>query len=331
MRVLYAIQGTGNGHLSRARDVIPALLDENIDLDILISGTQADIDLPYSVKYRCKGLSFIFGKKGGVDMWKTYVKSNTLRLQKEIRSIPVQDYHLIINDFEPVSAWACKLAEKPCFSFSHQSAVLSNNAPKPKKKDSLGKMILKNYAPGSHHFGLHFKSYDEGIFTPIIRADIRNANVYEGEHYTVYLPSYSDGKIIHFLSQIPNVKWDVFSKHNNRETVTKNLSIRPITNEAFVQSMATSKGVLCGAGFETPAEALYMQKKLLVVPMKGQYEQQCNAAALQEMNIPVIKSLKEKHLPKVMDWVASSKKIEVDYPNITNEIVQKLLQKSLQA
>jgi uncharacterized protein (TIGR00661 family) len=95
--------------------------------------------------------------------------------------------------------------------------------------------------------------------------------------------------------------------------------------------MSTSKGVLCGAGFETPAEALYMQKKLLIVPMKGQYEQQCNAAALEEMGIPIIKSLKEKHLPKVMDWVGSSKKIEVDYPDITKEIVQKLIQKSLQA
>lgn len=325
MNILYAIQGTGNGHLSRARDVIPALLKEDVSLDILISGTQADIQIPYSIKYQCKGLSFIFGKKGGVDMWKTYVKSNTLRLQKEIKSIPVKDYDLIINDFEPVTAWACKMAEKPCFSFSHQSAVLMEKAPKPKKTDTLGKMILKNYAPSSHQFGLHFKSYEEGIFTPIIRADVRNTQVREGEHYTVYLPSYSDGKIIHFLSQIPNVKWDVFSKHNNQETVTKNLSIRPITNEAFVESMANSKGVLCGAGFETPAEALYMQKKLMVVPMKGQYEQQCNAAALKEMNIPVIKSLKEKHLSKVKEWVESSDKVEVDYPNITSEIVQRLL------
>ena len=330
MQVLYAIQGTGNGHLSRARDVIPALLKEGIALDILISGTQADIQIPYPIKYQCKGLSFIFGKKGGVDMWKTYLKSNTLRLQKEIKSIPVNKYDLIINDFEPITAWACKMADKPCFSFSHQSAVLMEKAPKPKKTDALGKMILKTYAPASHRFGLHFKAYEKDIFTPIIRSDIRNAQIREGEHYTVYLPSYSDGKIIHFLSQIPNVKWDVFSKHNTKEVVTKNLSIRPITNEAFVDSMANSRGVLCGAGFETPAEALFMQKKLMVVPMKGQYEQQCNAAALAEMDIPVIRSLKEKHLPKVMDWVDSHHRAKVDYPDITSEIVQSLLKASLQ-
>jgi hypothetical protein len=42
-----------------------------------------------------------------------------------------------------------------------------------------------------------------------------------------------------------------------------------------------------------------MQKKLMVVPMKGQFEQQCNAAALKDMGIPVIKSLKAKNLSEI--------------------------------
>ena len=52
MKVLYAIQGTGNGHLSRARDIIPILLSKNIELDILVSGIQADVDLPFNIKYK---------------------------------------------------------------------------------------------------------------------------------------------------------------------------------------------------------------------------------------------------------------------------------------
>ena len=66
MKILYAIQGTGNGHLSRAKDIIPAL-EMRAQVDILVSGQQADITLPFEVKYRFKGLSFIFGKKGGID------------------------------------------------------------------------------------------------------------------------------------------------------------------------------------------------------------------------------------------------------------------------
>ncbi|MBC8769067.1 glycosyl transferase [Arenibacter sp. BSSL-BM3] len=326
MKVLYAIQGTGNGHLSRARDVIPALQKRGLELDILVSGIQADIHIPNPIKYQLKGLSFIFGKQGNVNLWRTYIKSNAARLQKEIKSVPIEDYDLVINDFEPVSAWACKLKNKPCVSFSHQAAVLSLKAPKPDKNDLMGKFILKNYAPTTQQFGLHFHAYDDKVYTPIIRQDIRKADVKEGNHYTVYLPSYSDGRILKFLSEIPNVKWEVFSKHNKVEFFGKNISIRPITNEAFVGSMVGSKGVLCGAGFETPAEALYLGKKLMVIPMNGQYEQQCNSAALKEMGVPVIKSLKNKHLDKLKHWIERDDKIEVNYPDITEQIVRQILE-----
>lgn len=329
MKILYAIQGTGNGHLSRARDIIPILQKKTSQLDILISGTQADVDLPFPITYQLKGLSFIFGKKGGVDFWKTYFKSKTFRLHDEITHLPVEQYDLIINDFEPVSAWACKLKNIPCISLSHQSAVLSDKAPKPKKKDPVGKLILKKYAPTTNHYGFHFKAYDSHIFTPVIRQDIRNADCKIGEHYTVYLPSYDDEKILKLLSKIDTIPWEVFSKHNKKMLVKNNVSIQPITNDAFVKSMATSKGILCGGGFETPAEALFMRKKLMVIPMKGQYEQQCNAAALKEMGVPVIKSFKDKYLHHIIDWIASDTIIEVHYPDITEAIIDQLLKDHL--
>ncbi|WP_405380077.1 glycosyltransferase family protein [Maribacter sp. LLG6340-A2] len=331
MKVLYAIQGTGNGHLSRARDVIPALLKQEISLDLLVSGIQADVSLPYPITYQLKGLSFIFGKKGGVDMWKTYYRANSLRLQKEIKSIPVESYDLVINDFEPVTAWACKLKQLPCYSFSHQAAVLSPKAPKPKKKDPFGKWILQNYAPTSRQFGLHFQSYEPNIYTPIIRKDIREAKITQNDHYTVYLPSYSDEKLIQFLSKFKGVKWQVFSKHNKKEHVNEHIHIRPITNHDFVASMASSKGIVCGAGFETPAESLFLQKKLLVIPMKGQYEQQCNAAALSKIGVSVIKSLKKKHLDKMQHWLDSEDIISVDYPDITEQMVSQLLATSFKS
>lgn len=328
-KVLYAIQGTGNGHLSRARDIIPILQKKNIVLDILVSGTQADINLPYPITYQLKGLSFIFGKNGGVDVWKTYLKAKTRRLQKEINSIFIDDYDLVINDFEPVSAWACKLKKKPCISLSHQSAVLSSNVPKPNKKDHLGRFILKKYAPSTKQYGFHFNAYQENIFTPVIRQDIRHAECKNGNHYTVYLPSYDDKKILKMLSKVKNVTWDVFSKHNKKKIKDKNITVQPITNEGFVTSMATGKGVLCGAGFETPAEALFMRKKLMVIPMKGQYEQQCNAAALKHMGVPVVKSLKKKYLKNIINWIENDNIIEVIYPDITERIIDQLLEENL--
>ena len=64
----------------------------------------------------------------------------------------------------------------------------------------------------------------------------------------------------------------------------------------------------------------------MVIPMKGQYEQQCNSAALKELGVPVIKSLKNKHLDKLRQWVDIDNKIEVNYPDITEQIIDQLLE-----
>ena len=326
MKILYAIQGTGNGHLSRARDIIP-LLQQKGELDILVSGTQADVELPYPVKYKFKGLSFIFGKNGGVDLIETYKKSNLKQLYKEIKSLAIEEYDLVINDFEPVSAWACKMKHKDCIGLSHQAAVINKKSPKPQKKDVVGKAILHNYAPVTDAYGFHFGAYDKNIFTPVIRDQIRNASAEYKKHYTVYLPAYSDARIVKVLSEIKNVNWQVFSKHSKKEYKEKNIHIRPVNNDDFIESLITCTGILCGAGFETPAEALYLKKKLMAIPMKGQYEQQCNAAALKTMGLPVIKTLKKKHLDKIQAWVDGKQFIEVNYSNSTERIINMIIKK----
>jgi len=324
MTILYAIQGTGNGHLSRARDIIP-ILQKNHKVDLLVSGSQADVELPYPVKYRFKGLGFIFGANGGIDLVETYKKNYIKRLFAEIKSLPVEEYDLVINDFEPVSAWACYLKNVKCIAISHQAAVLNKKAPQPTDSDIIGKAILKNYAPADAKYGFHFKSYAENIFTPVVRRQVRELKIQNKGHYTVYLPSYDDKRILKVLKLCGDTRWQVFSKHNKQLMGYRNITIQPIDNEAFIESMASAEGVLCGAGFETPAEALFMHKKLMVIPMKGQYEQHCNAAALKEMGVPVLKSLKLDNLEKIKNWIEKDSKIKVDYPDNTEEIINKIL------
>lgn len=328
MRILYAVQGTGNGHLCRAMDIVPCLR-RFADVDILISGIQADIILPFEVKYRLHGLSFIFGKSGGVDLWRTFMSSTVRKFSQEINSLPVEDYDLVINDFEPISAWACYMKDIKCVGLSHQIAALDSSSPKPEETDMLGKFIMKNYAPASSSYGFHFKAYNERIFTPVIRQSIRDSRPENNGHYTVYLPSYDDSHLIKHLSKFSDIKWDVYSKHNKQAYETKNVKINPVNNEAFVESMVSCEGVLCGAGFETPAEALYLGKKLLVIPMKNQYEQHLNAAALEEMGVPVICSLKKKYEYDIESWIYSKSKIQVDYPDCTEEIILKILKENM--
>jgi uncharacterized protein (TIGR00661 family) len=320
MKILYAIQGTGNGHLSRAREIVP-LLKKKGDVDILVSGDQADITLPFTVKFKLKGLSFVFGKKGGVALLKTYLNMDTSELRSNIADLPIEDYDIILNDFEPVTAWACKHKGIPCIGLSHQSAVLCKNAPQALKEDFIGKAILKYYAPVTEKYGFHFGNYQKNVFTPVIRKEVRDLKPANQKHYTVYLPSYDDKRLLDNLISFESVKWNVFSKHNKTTIRRGNITIQPIHNEAFLNSMANAEGVLCGAGFETPAEALFLQKKLMVIPMKNQYEQQCNAAALKAMGVPVIKSLKPKHHHHIQAWLESKKRVTVYYPDITEKII----------
>jgi len=327
MKVLYAIQGTGNGHVSRANEIIPKLMDK-CELDLLLSGTQADVGLNFPVKYKLKGLSFVFGKKGGVDFYKTFKLLQSKKFLNEIKSLPVEEYDLVINDFEPISAWACKTKHVPCIAMSHQFAVLHKDAPRPDKFDPFAQIVLKHYAPVKEGVGFHFKSYGANIFTPVIRSEIRNAVVTDEGHYTVYLPAYDDKKIIGFLSRFSDVQWQVFSKHTSKSYTVGNCRIRPVNASAFTESFTSCTGILCGAGFETPAEALYMGKKVLVVPMKQQYEQHCNAAGAAEIGIPVIKSLKKKHVHFVDNWLNSDERIKVEYADETNKIIDLVLSMS---
>lgn len=325
MKILYAIQGTGNGHVCRALEIVP-ILSSKADVDVLVSGIQADVRLPFNVKYIFKGLSFVFGRKGGIDLLQTYKKSHLRMLLSEIQSLPVEEYDLVISDFEPVSSWACYAKNKPCIALSHQAAVLNPKSPQPKHTDRLGKSILKSYAPSSVQYGLHFAKYDENIFTPVIRKQVRDAEITDAGHYTVYLPAYSDKRIIRVLDECRDVRWEIFSKHFEHSIETPTIKLLPVENDAFIRSMASSHGVLCGAGFETPAEALFMKKKLLVIPMKNQFEQHCNAAALKTLGVPVMKSLRNKHLPLLKEWLAGEERVEVDYPDETEEIIDFILQ-----
>lgn len=329
MKILYAIQGTGNGHISRARDIIP-YLQEFCQCDILVSGTQCDVELGVPVKFRLRGLSFWFGKDGGVDLWSTMIKSNLVHLKREINQLRVEDYDLVINDFEPVSAWACRKKNVPCISLSHQGALLSDKVPMPSDSDLLGSFILKNYAPAETHFGFHFQEYDDFIFTPVIRKQVRESKIDEQDYYTVYLPAYDDQHLLETLSLFGDYNWHIFSKHAKKSYQVDNILISKITNNKFVEDMANSTGVLCGAGFETPAEALYMNKKLMVIPMKRQYEQQYNAAALELMGVPVVRNLQPSQFEKISNWLESEEKVKVNYPDQTRRIVRKIFEVNVQ-
>ena len=91
----------------------------------------------------------------------------------------------------------------------------------------------------------------------------------------------------------------------------------------FQNSVKNCAGLLTGGGFEGPAEALFLGKKVLSVPMNHQYEQQCNALAMEKMGIPVIWNESE-FSQKLHQWVENDKVISVDFPDETEQIIAHL-------
>jgi len=325
MKILYAIQGTGNGHISRAREIVP-LLQKYAEVDLLVSGTEAEVSLTQPLKYRFHGVSFVFGTNGGVDKWATFKIMNLRQFWKDIRSLPLKDYDLIINDFEPVSAWACKLRRIPSVSLSHQCSFVSPKTPRPKRWN-YGDWFLKYYSPTTHHVGFHFERYDDFIHTPVIRSEIRDLQTSNQGHYTVYLPAYDDKILAKYLNQASKVQWQIFSKRQKTPYQNGNVQIFPVNNEAFNTSLANCEGLLTGGGFEGPAEALFLQKKVLMIPMKGQYEQQCNALAASKMGVPVISGIDERFVAILNKWIKDDERVWVDFPDETEQVIYDMIKR----
>jgi len=323
MKILYAIQGTGNGHISRAREIVP-LLQQYGEVDLLVSGTQAEVSLSQPLKYKFHGFSFVFGTKGGVDNWATFKIMNLPQLWKDMHSLPLKHYDLIINDFEPVSAWACKLQHIPSVSLSHQCSFVSPNTPRPKKWN-YAEWLFKYYSPTTYHVGFHFERYADFIHTPVIRSEIRNLETSNKGHYTVYLPAYDDKTLLKHLSKT-DVEWHIFSKRQKEPHREGNVQIFPV-NQEFNSSLASSAGLLTGGGFEGPAEALFLQKKVMMIPMSGQYEQRCNALSASKLGVPVLAGIDEHFQSHITKWLNDDKKIIVDFPNETAQVVDDLVKR----
>jgi uncharacterized protein (TIGR00661 family) len=324
MKILYAIQGTGNGHISRAREVVP-LLQQYGELDLLVSGTEAEMSLSQPLKYRLHGASYVFGKTGGVDKWATFKLMDLRQLWHDMHAIPLKQYDLIVNDFEPVTAWACRIQKVKSVSLSHQCSFVSKNTPRPAKWN-FAEVFFKYYSPTDYHIGFHFDKYADFIHTPVIRSQIRSLQPGNKGHYTVYLPAYDDRTLVKYLKQI-DVPWQIFSKRQKTTYQEGNVQVNPVNNESFNQSMANCEGLLTGGGFEGPAEALFLQKKVLMIPMKDQYEQQCNALAASKLGVPVIHEIDDTFVSKIKNWVETADIIKVNFPDETAAIIDNMVHK----
>jgi uncharacterized protein (TIGR00661 family) len=323
MKIFYAVQATGNGHISRAMELLP-WLQRFGTVDIFLSGDNSHLELNAPVKYRSKGISLFYTAGGGIDYWKMMRHFEPLRVRREIRSLPVEQYDLVLNDFDFMTSAACARKKVPSIHFGHQASFQSAAAPRPLRKDVLCEWLMKHYVKAAHHVGLHFEPYDDFIFPAVVKQAVLDAEPSDGGHITVYLPSYSERYMEQFFSRYPRCPFQVFSKEATTPRISGNIRFLPVSSSAFNHSLIHCHGIITGGGFETPAEALHLGKKIISIPIRGQYEQQCNAAALKKMGVLCLSRL-DGLTPDVFDnWMQAGQIIRMDYSRSIPQVIDRV-------
>lgn len=312
MKIFYAVQATGNGHISRAMELLPHLQKYG-SVDIFLSGDNSNLLLDAPVKFRSKGISLFYNCNGGLDYWGLIKKFQPLRVKKEIRDLPVEQYDLILNDFEFITSAACARKKISSIHFGHQASFQSTSTPRPLKKNAAGEWLLKKYIRATHHVGLHFKKYDDFIFPAIVKKEILEANPNDHSFITVYLPSYCEKQLTDIFSSINDFRFQIFSKETMQIKTNGNITFIPVNKQLFNQSLINCTGIISGGGFETPAEALHLGKKLMVIPIKGQYEQLCNTEALDQIGATCLLKIDESFQDHFYKWIQDNKRTLINY------------------
>lgn len=320
MKILYGVQGTGNGHVTRARAMQKALSEAGIAVDWVFSGRPREsyFDMDMFGDFRCfKGLSFSINS-GQIDPIKTVTEASFKVLLKDVGTLDLRGYDLIVSDFEPVVAWAAKVKKVPCIGIGHQYAFFHDI---PKVKNARASYaIMKWFAPVDFAIGLHWHHFGQNILPPIIEQHL-TAELCANKKTLVYLPFEDTHEIIEILNSLP-FEFILHSKDflpgNYQNVLVKGFSVT-----GFQDSFNLCDSVICNAGFELASECLSLGKKLLVKPLKGQIEQTSNALAIEQLQYGYV--TEEIDAKSICFFLTTAKGTTVLYPDVAQLIAQYLL------
>ncbi len=315
MRILYGVQGTGNGHVSRCRLIAKALQAEGVSVDYVFSGreTQAYFDMQAFGDYRTlPGLTFAT-RDGAIDLWNTVHQAKPLQLLRDIRQLSLDDYDFIVSDFEPVTAWAAKRQKRPVLGISHQ-ASFHYEVPQA-EGNPVARFTMRNFAPIQQAVGLHWFHFGHPILPPIIES-LQPSQ--DSGDILVYLPFESPQTIYELLSRFKSVRFICFHPQFTIPVEQKNLRFMPLGREGFIKVLRGCDGVICNAGFELASEALTLGKRLLLKPLKGQFEQASNAMTLELLGLAHV--MRQLDPGKIRQWLNSENCGQLYYPDVASVV-----------
>jgi uncharacterized protein (TIGR00661 family) len=320
MKLLYGIQLTGNGHITRSIQIIKSLKERGFDVDIITSGNNSQLEIPYEIKSHHNGISMFYNKNGGID-WFSTIKN--VELKKFIKDIDydVTEYDLVISDFEPISAWSARRQNVKSIGIGNQYSFLSKNISRPKNKSKIAEIFLKNFAPCDFNIGLGYDNYDDFIVKPIINEDLLGKKITNDEFILIYLPSLSTDFIFEQVKYFNEYKWRIYSPDIKEDIEKEGVLLKRPNKEEFVKDLLSCSGVITASGFSTTSEALILNKKLWSIPIKKQYEQLCNAIELKKMGVMT----DDLSFDSISKWLTNYKSIDYQWENPIDDIIEKII------
>jgi uncharacterized protein (TIGR00661 family) len=289
-----------------------------IDVTFQFTGRPADkyFDMEVFNGYQSRtGLTF-HTEKGQVSYLKTALDAKPITFIKDMKSLDLSGYDLVISDFEPVTAWAAKSQKKPVLGIGHQYAF---NYKIPREgSDPIADQVMKYFAPADKGVGLHWHHFGQPILPPIIDTPETPKNIIKNK-IIVYLPFEDQHEVIRHLSPFENFEFHVYSP-DVAPSRFDHITCNTLSRDGFQKDLYDSAGIISNAGFELASEALQLGKKILAKPLHAQMEQASNAAALQQLGYGHI--MNDMDIAVIEHWLHDNHAVHITYPNIAKVLVQ---------
>jgi len=294
-RILYALNGQGRGHTSRARAVTHALRSRGHNVSFCCGGDAAE-------RLRAESEPVL-----DVPAPRELVRGNRVRLLATARhNLPlavrtpeivesltdhIRDLSpdLVVSDFEPFAPRAAERLGISAVALSHQQILTETQCDVPLRfaasaaltRIGIGIMtprrLFERVIVPSFFFPPLRSDRNADLVPPIIRPEVLDARPCSGDHVLVYV-NHADGseRLLDTLQRVdaPFVVCNV--PLPERPEAYPNLTFRR-AGPHFVDDLASARAVVCTAGFTLLSEARYLGKPVLVLPNRGFFEQALNA------------------------------------------------------
>lgn len=300
-RIIYGVCGEGMGHAIRSAVIIQHL-QENHEVKVF-AGDRAYHYL--KKKFDDEELVDVYYIEGFNTVYEFNQVNNTKTFLNNIKDLP-QDLrynlrlmykvaktfkpHLIISDFEFYSNLLSKILRKPLISLDNQHLMTQCEIQVPDKYSNdriKAEGVVRSFIQLPSHYLITSYFFPPvknpskvKMFFPILREEILQLKPYIEEHILVYQTSDSNLELLDLLKDFDD-ECIVYGFHEDKKE--KNLLFKTFNEDEFFQDLASARAVITNGGFTLITEALYLEKPILSIPVKKQFEQIINAIYLEKL------------------------------------------------